>query len=280
MGRGRRRVLGRGLDALLPAGHVGLREVPVDRIESNPAQPRQYFDHKTLDDLAESLRAHGVVQPLVVSALGDDRYRLIVGERRWQAARLAGLEHVPVLVKEVTDRQTLEIALVENVQRQDLNPLEEAAAYQRLITDFGLTQAEVARQVGRSRVAVANTLRLLSLPPTLTEAVIKGRLSEGHARALLALPDSESQEAVMQRVLRDDLTVRATEALVRRLLEGSQSRTRSPRNPDLEDVENRLRRALGTRVSLQPRRQGGRIIIEYGSDEEFDTLFDRLTSQD
>lgn len=276
--QGGRRALGRGLDALLaPAPGAGLREVDVGRIEPNPNQPRQRIDRKALDDLAGSIREHGILQPLVVSQVGDDRYRLIVGERRWQAARLAGLERVPVVVKEAGDRQTLELALVENLQRADLNPLEEAAAYARLIQDFGLTHQQVAHQAGKSRVAITNTLRLLSLPPTLQQALVEERITEGHARALLSLPDRKSQEAVLERVERDELSVRQTEDLVRRLTEPREPGRSAPTpDPDIQAVEADLRRALGTKVSLRPGKRGGRIVIEYYSDEEFQGLYDRL----
>lgn len=280
-GRGRR-ALGRGLDALLPpVQQEGLREVDVDRIEPNPNQPRQRFDPAALEELAGSIREHGVVQPILVTALGDDRYRLVVGERRWLAAKLAGSHRIPVLVKEATDRQTLELALVENVQRADLNPLEAADAYHRLIQDFGLTQQDIGRQVGKSRVAVANTLRLLSLPEPLKRAVVEERISEGHARAILSLADQRAQVAVLQRVERDELNVRQTEELVRRLIEPSQkgSSARS-KDPNIEAVEEKLRRALGTKVSLRPGRQGGRIVIEYYSDEEFQGIYERLIGRE
>lgn len=272
-----RRVLGRGLDALIPAeAATGLREVAIDQIEPNPHQPRQRFERVALEDLAQSVREHGIVQPLVVSAIGDDRYRLIVGERRWQASKLAGLEKVPVVIKEVSDRQSLELALIENIQRADLNPLEEAAAYQRLMQDFALTQQDVGRQVGKSRVAITNTMRLLLLPEVVKRAVIEERISEGHARALLSLPDKHSQMAALVRVERDELTVRATEELVRRLLEPRRVRTVREKPPDVEAVEDELRRALGTKVSLQHGKRGGRIVIEYYSDEEFQGLYERL----
>lgn len=272
-----RRVLGRGLDALIPAeAATGLREVAIDQIEPNPHQPRQRFERVALEDLAQSVREHGIVQPLVVSAIGDDRYRLIVGERRWQASKLAGLEKVPVVIKEVSDRQSLELALIENIQRADLNPLEEAAAYQRLMQDFALTQQDVGRQVGKSRVAITNTMRLLLLPEVVKRAVIEERISEGHARALLSLPDKHSQMAALVRVERDELTVRATEELVRRLLEPRRVRTVREKPPEVEAVEDELRRALGTKVSLQHGKRGGRIVIEYYSDEEFQGLYERL----
>jgi ParB family chromosome partitioning protein len=254
-----------------------VRQVDVDAIDPNPQQPRQQFDRGRLEALATSIREHGVVQPLVVTAGEDARFRLIVGERRWKAAKLAGLRQVPVVVKEASDRQTLELALVENVQRHDLNPLEEAGAYSRLIDEYGLTQAEVAGRVGRSRVAVANTLRLLALPAGLKRAVIDGRISEGHARALLALTDSATQTAVLERIEREGLNVRQTEELVRRLQSGrSAARRPERRDPNVEAAEARLGRALGTRVAVRQGRKGGRIVIEYYSDEEFETLYRRL----
>lgn len=272
-----RKVLGRGLDALIPVEATsGLREIAIGQIEPNPRQPRQRFERTALEDLAQSIRDHGIVQPLVVAALGDERYRLIVGERRWQASRLAGLEKVPVVIKDVSDRQLLELALIENVQRADLNPLEEAAAYQRLMQDFGLTQQEVGKQVGKSRVAITNTMRLLLLPEVVKRAVIEERIAEGHARALLSLPDRQSQMAALERIERDELTVRATEDLVRRLSEPHPARVAPDKAPDVEAVEDELRRALGTKVSLHQRRRGGRIVIEYYSDEEFQGLYDRL----
>jgi ParB family chromosome partitioning protein len=272
-----RRGLGRGLDTLLTSAPTGLREVDIDRIEPNPQQPRQRIEPGALEELASSISAHGVVQPLVVAAVGDDRYRIIVGERRWRAAQKAGLQRVPVVIKDVSDRQTLEMALVENLQRADLNPLEEAAAYQRLIDDFGLTQQEVGRQVGKSRVAISNTLRLLSLPETLKRAVLEGRITEGHARALLGLPDQRSQLAVLERVERDNLTVRQTEELVRRLTEQSPTgREQKAKSADIEALEDELRRALGARVSLQQSKRGGRIVIEYASEDELQGLYERL----
>ncbi|MDQ2742492.1 MAG: ParB/RepB/Spo0J family partition protein [Chloroflexota bacterium] len=272
-----RRALGRGLDALLPPGEAtGLRQVEITRIEPNPDQPRRRFERKALEDLAASVKEHGVVQPLVVSAIGDDRYRIVVGERRWQAAKLAGLDLVPVVVKDTSDRQTLELALVENVQRADLNPLEEATAYQRLIQDFGLTQQQVAQQVGRSRVAIANTLRLLVLPATIQQAVVEERITEGHARALLALPSQAAQSTLLERIERDELSVRRTEELVKRLQEGRRPAGRQAKSPDITAIEDELRRSLGTRVSVQHSKRGGKIVIEYYSDEEFQGLYDRL----
>lgn len=275
-----RRALGRGLEALMPSpASAGLTEIDIDRIDPNPNQPRVRFERGPLEDLAASIREHGIVQPLVVTTTDDSRYRLIVGERRWQAAKLAGLQRVPAVVKEASDLQTLELALIENVQRADLNPLEEAAAYQRLMLDFGLTQQQVARQVGKSRVAVANTVRLLVLPETVKRAVVEERISEGHARALLALPDQQLQLGLLERVEREQLNVRQTEELVRRLLEPRRKQPASQKSPDIEAVESELRRALGAKVSLRHGKRGGKIVIEYYSDDEFQGLYDRLRGQ-
>jgi ParB family transcriptional regulator, chromosome partitioning protein len=278
----RRRALGRGLDTLLPAGPPsGLRMVGVERIEANPNQPRHRMDSAATGELAASIREHGVLQPLMVTELGAGRFRLIVGERRWQAARAAGLSEVPVIVREATDRQTLELALIENVQRTDLNPLEEAAAYQRLMQEFGLTQQALATQVGRGRVAVANAVRLLSLPESLKRALAEGRISEGHARALLGLPGNQDRMAALDRIEREDLSVRQTEELVRRMLHPGKRRKAPPAlHPDVAAAEEDLRRALGTKVSLRRGRRGGRIVIEYFSDEEFDALYRRLMGED
>jgi len=273
-----RRALGRGLDSLLPQHEeYGVRDVAIDRIEAGAGQPRQRFDEQALQELAASIREHGVVQPLVVSVAGDDRYRIVVGERRWRASRLAGLERVPVVIKDVSDRQTLEIALVENVQRADLDALEEATAYQRLVQDFGLTQQQVAKQVGKSRAAVANTLRLLALPAALQRAISDRRITEGHARALLPLPDERSQTAMLERIERDGLNVRQTEDIVRRSLEPAARKPSARKSPDVVAVEDQLRRSLGTRVSVRESKKGGRIVIEYYSEDEFQTLYDRLT---
>lgn len=273
-----RRALGRGLDSLLPQHEEhGVRDVDIDRIEAGAGQPRRRFDERALQELAASIREHGVVQPLVVSVAGDDRYRIVVGERRWRASRLAGLERVPVVIKDVSDRQTLEIALVENVQRADLDALEEATAYQRLMQDFDLTQQQVAKQVGKSRAAVANTLRLLALPAALQRAISDRRITEGHARALLPLPDERSQMAMLERIERDGLNVRQTEDIVRRSLEPGAQKPSARKSPDVVAVEDQLRRSLGTRVSVRESKQGGRIVIEYYSEDEFQTLYDRLT---
>jgi ParB family chromosome partitioning protein len=274
--------LGRGLEALIPVGEetAGILEVPVEDIRPNPHQPRMLIRDDELVELALSIQTHGILQPLIVVREGDG-YQLVAGERRWRAAKLAGLTTVPVIVKNLAPQQTLELALVENLQRKDLNPLEEAAAYRHLIEEFGLTHEEVAQRVGRSRVAVTNTLRLLKATDAVKEALLHGRIGEGHARALLALEDPEAQVAALRMVLRQGLTVRQTEELVGRML---QTRPRRPTArsaiPEIQALEDRFRQALGTRVQVRPGKKGGRIIIYYYSEEELEGLYARLAARD
>ncbi|MCC7105228.1 MAG: ParB/RepB/Spo0J family partition protein [Chloroflexi bacterium] len=275
-GRGPHRPgLGRGLGALIPRAQQGLVELDPAVISPNPQQPRTSLDEASLAELAESVRQHGVLQPIVVSR-ADDGYVLIAGERRWRAARLAGLATVPAIVKETAPHQRLELALVENLQREDLSPLEAAAAYQQLIDEHGLTQEKIATRVGRSRAAVANALRLPQLPESARAALAAGRISEGHARALLGAPDERTLLTALAAVLAGDLTVRATEALVRRgvVAASAQSGEPAPKvpDPDLARLEERFRQALGTKVQLQPGRKGGKLVIHYFSDDELEGL--------
>jgi ParB family chromosome partitioning protein len=271
--------LGKGLEALIPVAEEpagGVAQVPVSAITPNPMQPRTALDPEALAELAASIREHGLIQPLVVTRQGPERYQIIAGERRWQAARLAGLATVPALVKEATPQQTLELALVENIQRADLNPLEEASAFQQLVDEFGLTQEQVAERVGKSRVAVTNTLRLLRLPAEIKQALANGTVSEGHARALLGLPTPEAQVAALKTVVGKDLSVRQTEELVRRLLaEPPPQKSKDPVNPETEDLEREFRDTLGTKVTLYKNRQGrGRLVIHFYSEEELQAIYD------
>ncbi len=270
--------LGKGLEALIPGSEesAGVLEVPVEAIRPNPHQPRMAIHDHELVELALSIQTHGVIQPLIVTREGEG-YQLVAGERRWRAARLAGLTTVPVIVKELAPQQTLELALVENLQRKDLNPLEEAAAYRQLIEEFGLTHEEVAQRVGRSRVAITNTLRLLKATDAVKEALLNGRISEGHARALLALEDPQVQVAALRTVLRQGLNVRQTEELVQRLLETRPARPLSPAPaPEIRALEERFCQALGTRVHLRPGKKGGKVIIYYYSEEELQGLYERF----
>jgi ParB family transcriptional regulator, chromosome partitioning protein len=273
--------LGRGLDALIPAAREGSGpvEVAVDQLERNPNQPRTAFDEAQLGELAASIAVHGILQPLVVRALPDGSYQLIAGERRLRAARLAGLETVPVVVRETTsDETSLELALIENIQRADLNPIETALAYRELIDRFGLTHEAVARQVGKSRVAISNALRLLDLAPETRQAIVEERISEGHGRALAAITIAELQRAVLAIVLERGLSVRQTEELVRRKrAEGPVERPRRALSHDLQDVEAQLRGVLATKVGIVRTRRGGRLVIDFYSDEELDRLYSIIT---
>jgi ParB family transcriptional regulator, chromosome partitioning protein len=271
------RGLGKGLGALIPRGHSGLLEIDLDRISPNPRQPRGSVAEDELEDLAASIREHGVLQPLIVTK-ADSGYLLVAGERRWRAARLAGLRAVPAVVKETTPRQLLELALVENIQRQDLSPLEEAAAYRQLIDEHSLTQEDVARRVGRSRSAVANTLRLLSLIPEAKEALGRGLITEGHARTILSQPSPEKQRALLDSILSSGATVREAEEAARR---GALTRRRaSPtRSVESEELENRLREALRTKVELHRGRRGGRLVIHFYSDEELEAIYQALAGE-
>jgi ParB family chromosome partitioning protein len=271
--------LGRGLAALIPprTSDPGPTEVPLSRIRPNPLQPRRQFDEAELEALAASVAEHGVLLPVLVTQTLDG-YQLIAGERRFRAAQLAGLERIPVVIRQVAGRDQLELALVENLQREDLNPIEEAYAFRQLIDEFGLTQEGIAARVGRARSTVANTLRLLDLDERIQAYLVEGRLTEGHARALGGLP-AEQQVRIAEIAIERDLSTRETEELVRRLREPRTEATAAvaaPRDADLERVEEDLRRSLGTKVTLARSRKGGRIIIEYYSDEELGQLYDRL----
>ena len=269
--------LGRGLSSLIPqrAQQATTTEIPLDRIRPNPRQPRQRMDPDELDSLAASVREHGVLQPILVTETLDG-YQLVAGERRFRASQQAGLERIPAVIRQLADRDQLELALVENLQRADLGPMEEAHAYQALAVDFGMTHEQIAQRVGRAKSTVTNTLRLLDLDPAVQQALVDGRLTEGHARAIGGLP-VEQQVRVAQSVIDQQFSVRQAEELVRRLREPKTPRA-TPRalDPDLERVEDDLRRRLGTKVTLARSRKGGRIIIEFYSDEELGQLYDRL----
>ncbi len=296
-----RRGLGRGLSSLIPTSVAegedgaaaqsvtappGLRLIPITDIGSNPRQPRQAIAPEALAELAASIKEHGLIQPIVVTASrpGDPTpYLIIAGERRWRASRLAGLNDVPVVIKEASSQEMLELALVENVQRADLNPLEEASAYETLMEEFGLTQEQVAERVGKSRTAIANIVRLQRLPELTKHALIEGQIHEGHARAILGLGSDEAAMTETTRlVIQRGLSVRQTEELVRRL--NSPAPPPSPAaetdeldaSPETRALEDRLRETLGTKVDLFRTRKGGRIVIHFYSEEELAALYDKL----
>ena len=272
--------LGRGLAALIPqrsATSTGSIEIPLARIRENPRQPRLRMDDEALTALAESIRHHGVIQPILVTETIDG-YQLVAGERRVRAARLAGLERVPAIVRQLADRQQLELALVENLQREDLDPIEAARAYRQLVDEFAFSQEDLAARIGRARSTVANTLRLLELHQGVQDAIADGRISEGHARALGGLPH-EAQARALESVVADDLSVRQVEELVRRVREPRIVDTNGDvaiADPEIERLEEDLRRALGTKVRLARTRRGGRIVIEYFGDDELARIYQRL----
>ncbi len=301
--------LGRGLGALIPQKTVSenlqnvVRQIPITHIEANPKQPRKKFSTDALDELAASLKEHGLIQPLVVKEMQTpygSRYQLIAGERRWRAAQRAGMNTVPAILKGATPQQMLELALVENIQRAELNALEEAEAYQQLIHEFELTQEQVAKKVGKDRTTISNALRLLKMPDALKDAVLNETIREGHARALAQIADAKKQNALLQKVIAENLAVRQTEELVRRALqsdEGRKTKDEGAKNgnsptsngkrhsssvvrhsspPDTHSIEEDLRRALGTKVELYRSQRGGKIIIEFYSDEELETIYDKL----
>lgn len=271
----KKRGLGRGLEALIPGPEVlpGIRELPIESLNPSPTQPRRGW--RGLEELANSIRENGVLQPLVVTETREG-YQIIAGERRWRAARMAGLSTVPVLVREATPQGSLIMALVENLQREDLAPLEAANAYQELVSHFGLTQEEVAQRVGKDRATVANTLRLLKLPEEAKRALGEERITEGHARALLALEGAEVQLRALKSIIRRALSVRQTEEFVRRLRGEGPARRPVRADPHTQDLEKRLREGLGTRVQIVRGKKGGRLIVYFYSEEDLTALLDRL----
>jgi ParB family chromosome partitioning protein len=285
--------LGKGLGALIPSAAIwkdereatapvqlGVAELPVNSITPNPRQPRTVMDEAALQELANSIREHGLIQPLIVTQ-SNAGYQLIAGERRWRAAQLAGLATVPVVVKEAAPQQMLELALVENLQRADLNVLEEAAAFRQLIDEFGLTQEQVAARVSKSRTAVANAVRLLQLPQPVKARLADGTITEGHARALMSLDGEAAILKALTTVTRNSLSVRQTEELVRRILAGPKAKAKkTATSAETRSLEDRFRRALGTKVNLFRSRKGGKVVIHFYSDEELDAIYRRIIGRD
>jgi ParB family chromosome partitioning protein len=295
---GRQSGLGRGLGALIPqrspspdatkapigteppiarhAGDLVVQRIPVDRIDPNPHQPRTHFDHGALEDLVSSIKEHGILQPLVVTEKPDGRYELIVGERRLRAAKIADLDAVPSIVRNATEQQKMELALIENVQRADLNPIEEAHAYLRLQEEFGLTQDQVGERVGKSRPQVANIIRLLQLPEDIQRALAEQRISASNARTLLSLPTDEERMRMFDALLKGNFTVRQTEARVPH----RRGRRAAESDPNLAAIENRLRDALGTKVKVTRDARGeGEVRIQYYDDEDLNAIADRIARE-
>lgn len=285
----RRPGLGRGLDALIPGSEPGAKEtqpiefqgimlVDIESIHPNPQQPRNQLDEDALGELADSILEHGILQPLIVAKdPGVESYTLIAGERRWRAAEIAGLSMVPVIEREVSEQGQLEIALIENLQRTDLTPLEMAEAYRHLAEDFSLTHEQISERVGKSRTSVTNTLRLLNLPEQVRRSLAENLISEGHARAILGLSSEQAQLALLSIVLRDDLNVRQTEALVKKMSgERPPVMPKPTPAPEVSDLERRLRTYFGTKVSLNDGKNGGKLVIYYYSDEELNAILEKI----
>ena len=277
-----RKALGKGINALIPDFEEGVPEAEkslatdllIDEISPNHLQPRNYFDDKKLNDLMTSIKEHGVLQPVVVQKV-DSGFELIVGERRWRASKKLGLTKIPAVIREVNDEQSLEIAIIENIHRQDLNPIEEAEAYARLSNEFALTQEMVAEKVGKSRAAVANILRLLKLSRNIKEDLISEKISMGHARALLGLEESKQMETLRNEIIKQDLTVRQTESRVNKLKKGVLDKPITQKiNKDIftKDLEKDLARRLGTKVNILPKKNGGKLIVAYYSDDDLERI--------
>lgn len=284
---GKRRGLGRGLGALIPTAETAvssedIRLIPVTAVRPNPHQPRTTFDNDQLAELAASITAHGLIQPLIVTEHEGGQYILIAGERRWRACQLAGLESVPAIIKEATPQAMLEMALIENIQRADLNPLEEAYAYQQLISEFNLTQEQVAKQVGKARSTIANLVRLTELPANIQQAVADGAISGTHARVLLQLPTPEAQTSAMRQIIKRNLTVRQTEEMVANLLAEAKptSKPRPTLPAELVDLQHKFEGRLGTRVDIQKSGKGGKVILHYYSDEELQAIYDAIVGEE
>ena len=284
-----RKALGKGINALIPDFEMGVpeshengpaknTELLIDEISPNRFQPRKYFDDDKLEELVTSIRDNGVLQPIVVQKV-EAGYKLVVGERRWRASKKAGLKKIPAVIREVTDAQALELAIIENIHRQDLNPIEEADAYARLADEFALTQEMIAKRVGKSRTAVANTLRLLKLSRNIKEDLISGKISMGHARALLGLDNAGQMEALRKEIFKQDLTVRQIESRVSRL---KQSVSKKPvslvskKNIFIKDLEKEFERRLGTKVDIKPAKKGGKLVVTYYSDDDLDRIKDLI----
>lgn len=280
--------LGKGLSALiseesvLKKDHSYIPNLAIDQIKANPYQPRIEVKPETLLELADSIREHGVIEPLIVTQKKDDEFELIAGERRWRAAKLAGLKKVPAVIKEASPQQMLELAIVENIQRADLNPLEEALAFKQLVDNYKLTHTRIAKKVGLSRPAVANKIRLLNLPEVVRKGLLEGRITEGHARALLGLTAEETILSAYRKIASEKLSVRAVEELVRRLnvgRKGSKEVISKSSDPKITSLESKLQEAFGSKVKIYCSSRGGKIIIPFANDQELEEAFRKLVEK-
>ncbi len=269
--------LGKGLGALISneatEDESGIIELRINEIEPNAGQPRKYFDDEKLVQLSESIKQHGIIQPIIVKK-DNNIYIIIAGERRWRAAKLAGLSKVPVLIKEFTNKQVMEVALIENLQREDLNPIEEADAFLHLMNEYDMTQEQIAETIGRSRPAIANSLRLLGLSEDVKKYIVSGDLTSGHARTLVILQDTEIQLKAAEYIIANKLSVRETENYIKKLFQNKSEKKKVVENPDFKFVEDRLKNILGTKVKLQANNNKGKITIEYFSNDELERLLE------
>jgi ParB family chromosome partitioning protein len=270
--------LGKGLDALLPDKGSEVIEIEIAKILRNENQPRKLFKDDALKELASSIKEKGVLQPIIVSRIGDGTFRLIAGERRWRASALAGLKKIPALIKNVSSRDSIEIALIENIQREELNPIETADAFSRLMQDFNLTQESISERVGKNRATVANYLRILKLPDEIKAFINEGSLTLGHAKALLSMEDSHKQIETAKKIVREGLSVREAEALCIKPAQGATAKTKQTKKklPEVADLEDKLIQALGTKVRIEHKGKKGKIEIDYYSLDELDRLLELL----
>lgn len=277
-------VLGKGLGALIP-DEIHEKEIeeentlPIESIKSNNNQPRKSFDEERIKELSQSIKEFGIIQPIIVKKIyNENKYEIVAGERRWRAAKLAGLEEVPVIIKEISNREVLEISLIENIQREDLNPIEESKAYQELLKNFNLTQEDLSKKLGKSRVAITNSLRLLNLDDRVQEMLIHEIITEGHGRALLAIKDADIQFEIAQKIVINKLSVRETEKLVKSLnkKEEVKENTKVNNNPYYDDIKNRLEDFFQTKVKIENKNNKGKIEIEYYSEEDLQRIIDIL----
>ena len=278
--------LGKGLGALIPEEPEDLREennkilISINKIKSDEEQPRKLFDSEKIAELAESIKAHGIIQPLILRKYMEDQYIIVAGERRWRAAKMAGLKDVPAIIMELADRDILEISLIENIQRQDLNPIEEAIAYRKLLNDFKITQEELSKRIGKSRVAIANTMRLTNLDERVQQYIIESILSEGHGRVLLTINDKQKQYELSQQVIDEKLSVRELERLIKRFNEEEEkekviwSMSMDDLNPYYKEIKNQLQNYFGTKVNVSNKKNKGKIEIEYYSEEDLQRILD------
>ena len=281
--------LGKGLSALIPEDEEeNLEEnskmlISINMIKSDEEQPRKLFDSEKIAELAESIKTHGIIQPLILRKYKEDQYIIVAGERRWRAAKMAGLKEVPAVIMELTDRDILEVSLIENIQRQDLNPIEEAIAYRKLLSDFNITQEELSKRIGKSRVAIANTIRLTNLDDRVQQYIIESIITEGHGRVLLAIDDKEKQYELAQKIIDEKLSVRELEGLIKKLRDQEEKEkviwSSDNLNPYYKEITNQLQSHFGTKVNILNKKNKGKIEIEYYSEEDLQRILDIMNMQ-